>query len=38
MVNIKELISHFDVTGELLCVTPYGEGHINDTYYLNESD
>ncbi len=31
---LKEVINHFDFTGTLLKVEPYGSGHINDTYLL----
>jgi len=31
---LKEVIGHFDFTGQLLKVEPYGSGHINDTYLL----
>lgn len=31
---LKEVIDHFDFTGLLLKIKPYGSGHINDTYLL----
>ncbi len=30
--NLNEMVSHFQVTGRLLEVEPYGTGHINDTF------
>lgn len=32
--ELKEVISRFDFSGELLECIPYGSGHINDTYRL----
>lgn len=31
---LKEVIDHFDFTGQLLKVETFGNGHINDTYLL----
>lgn len=33
--DLKELVSHFDTTGEYMDATPYGEGHINNTYLVH---
>ena len=33
--NLKEIIGKFDVTDG---ATPYGKGHINDTYLSNACD
>ena len=30
--DLRELVSHFQLEGQLLDVVPYGTGHINDTY------
>jgi hypothetical protein len=30
--NIVEVIGHFQIDGEFVAATPYGNGHINDTY------
>lgn len=33
-MEIKEIIKQFDFSGEVLSVSKYGNGHINDTYLL----
>ena len=30
--NLRDIVSHFQLPGQLLDVAPYGTGHINDTY------
>ena len=32
--DVNEIISHFDVEGELSSCEPYGEGHINHSYLI----
>ena len=32
--QVRELVSHFDVEGEIIAAKPYGNGHINDTKYV----
>lgn len=32
--QVRELISHFDVEGDVVVAKPYGNGHINDTRYI----
>lgn len=36
--DLKNIISHFDVEGELLFATPFGDGHINDTFLVEIKD
>ncbi|UKJ06831.1 phosphotransferase enzyme family protein [Solitalea lacus] len=37
--HIKEILSQFNIEGTIVEVTPFGSGHINDTYLLrNESE
>jgi hypothetical protein len=31
-LNVSSILNQFEITGELAAVTPYGSGHINDTY------
>lgn len=32
--NAQKAIAHFPVGGQLVCIQPYGNGHINDTYLV----
>lgn len=32
--ELKNVVSEFDLTGKVTSVTPYGNGHINDTFLL----
>ena len=34
MINVKEYVSQFDITGNYLNSAPCGNGHINDTYIV----
>ncbi len=38
MFELESIVFKFDVKGRMICQTPYGEGHINDTYYINISN
>jgi len=31
-LDLREIVSHFQLEGQLLDIIPYGTGHINDTY------
>lgn len=36
--NFEEVLSQFDLKGSIAAVTPYGSGHIHDTYYVKNTD
>ncbi|MCK9478280.1 MAG: aminoglycoside phosphotransferase family protein [Firmicutes bacterium] len=38
MIDFKNILSQFSITGDIKCKTAYGEGHINDTYYVRVAD
>ncbi len=34
MANVEEILSYFALDGRMVSATPYGNGHINDTYRI----
>lgn len=36
--NIDDIISHFDIKGDIANIQPFGSGHINDTFRLQNAD
>ncbi|MFA6083176.1 phosphotransferase enzyme family protein [Mucilaginibacter sp.] len=36
--NIDNIISHFDIKGSIVKIQPFGSGHINDTFRLQNAD
>ena len=35
MKDYNKIISNFNIDGEVSCASVYGDGHINDTYYIS---
>ncbi|QTE39643.1 aminoglycoside phosphotransferase family protein [Mucilaginibacter gossypii] len=36
--NISEIVSNFCIEGNVAAITPYGSGHINDTFHLKNTN
>lgn len=36
--NISEIVSNFCIEGNVAAIIPYGSGHINDTFYLKNTN
>ncbi len=37
-MQLEPIISQFDIKGEVLSASPFGSGHINDTFHLQNKD
>ncbi len=36
--NLLEIAKHFEIQGEIIDIQPFGDGHINDTFWVKTAE